>query len=133
MPTYTNSYNGIVQLKDITFGALETKILYNYIDLTADTTGYISLTSHAPYWNPILSDTNVTGTGETVEVTLSTFKSSSVHITYVSGDVTVYLNSTDNTPGMTILENVTLDNRGKIYKLYVVFVGAGEIQVQENL
>ncbi len=133
MPTYTNSSSGLVQLKDILFSPNEVKQLYHYLDLTEDTTGYITLSSHAPYWNPILSDTNVTGTDETVTVTLSTHKGASIRIVYVSGTVVMYLNSTDNTPGMTIKESITLDNRGKISTLHFTFTGAGEVQVQENL
>ena len=132
MPTYTNSFAGIVQLGDITFGASEAKVLYNYIDISGDTTGYISLSSHAPYYNPLLANTAVTGTSETVVHTLSTYKSSSVRIIYVSGTVNIFLNATANVPGMTIKENVTLENRGRIATIHVVFTGAGEILIQEN-
>ena len=52
MPTYTNSFAGLVQVGDITWSASEVKQLYNYIDISGDTTGYITLSSHAPYYNP---------------------------------------------------------------------------------
>ena len=132
MPTYTNSQAGLVQVGDITFGPSEVKVLYQYIDITGDTTGYISLTSHAPYYNPILANTAVTGTDETVVHTLNTYKSSSVRIIYVSGTVNIYLNATANTPAMTIKENITIENRGRILSIHVVFTGAGEILIQEN-
>jgi hypothetical protein len=133
MPTYTNSANGIIQLKDITFGALEEKRLYNYLDLTEDTTGYISLTSHTPYYNPVIADTSITGTDETVTHNLTNIESSSIRIVYLSGSVKIYLNTLDNIPGMTIKENVTINNRGRIYRVYVEFTGYGEILLQENL
>ena len=132
MPTYTNSFAGIVQVGDTTFGPSEVKVMYQYMDITGDTTGYISLSSDSPYYNPILANTSVTGTDETVIVTLNTFESSSVRIIYISGTVNIYLNDTANTPAMTILENITLDNRRKIRIIHVVFTGAGEILIQEN-
>jgi hypothetical protein len=135
MPTYTNNSGSLIQLinSGVMFRPNEIKELYDYLDLTEDPTGSITLTSHAPYWNPILSDNNVTGTDENKTIDLSTHDASSVRVIYISGDVTMFLNSLSNTPGMRIRENITLDNRGKIYRLLFTFVGAGEVQVQENL
>jgi hypothetical protein len=135
MPTYTNTSSALIQLinSGVMFGPNEVKEVYEYFDLTEDATGSIILSSHAPYWNPILSDSNVTGTNETKTVTLTTHEGSSVRVVYVSGNVTMFLNSTSNTPGMRIRESFILDNRGKIYRLLFTFVGAGEVQVQENL
>ena len=132
MPTYTNSLNAVVQIGEVTFSPSEVKILYNYIDLSQDTNGYITLTSDAPYYNPLLANTRISGTDETKVYTMVSTKSSNIRLVYISGSVTIYLNSTDNLPGMTILENITLENRGKISSIHVVFVGAGEIIIQEN-
>lgn len=132
MPTYTNSTSSVITVDDVTFGPNEVKQLYNYISLSQDVNGYISLTDDAPYYNPILADTSVTGTDETVVHILSTHKSSSIRIVYISGTVKIYLNSTDNTPGMTIKENVTIQNKSRISSVHIVFTGAGEILIQEN-
>jgi hypothetical protein len=137
MPTYTNSYNGIVQLKDITFGALETKILYNYIDLAADTTGYISLTSHAPYWNP--ANYVHTVTSATATYTISDWKSTyGIEVYNTSSSlITVFLNSTDNTPGVVVPANSVRyihGFHGSVQTLSLTFGGAvnsGECYITE--
>ena len=132
MPTYTNSLNAVVQIGEVTFSPLEVKTLYNYIDLSQDTNGYISLTSDAPYYNPILNSTLVSGTDEDVEVDVD-IKSSSLRVIYTSGTMTLFLNSTDNIPGMLFKESITLDNRRKISKLIFRCTGASVATVQEYL
>jgi hypothetical protein len=135
MPTYVNTSNALIQLTNsgVMFSPNEVKRIYDYLDLTEDSTGSIVLSSHAPYWNPILSDNTVTGTDETKTIDLTTHNSSDVRILYVSGNVTMFLNSTNNTPGMRIRESIVLNNRGRIYRLLFTFVGAGEVQIQENI
>jgi len=130
MPTYTNTVNGIVNVDDYTFLPLETKLFYHYLDNSG---GYLTLDSDEPYYNPILKDEVVTGTGETKEVALVSTSSSSIRLVPVSGSIKVYLNSVSNTPGMTLKESVTITNRKRITRIYLVFTGAGEVLFQENL
>jgi len=131
MPTYTNTRAGFTQVGDVTFGPSEVKELYNYIDLKQTNGSYITLTSHAPYWNPVIDSESITGTGETKNYTCS-INSSNIRVFYVSGNVTMFINSTSNIPGMILKESIILDNRGKVNTLHFVFSGAGEVLVQEN-
>ena len=137
MPTYTNSYAGIVQLKDVIFGPSESKQLYQYLDLSDETTGYISLSSHAPYVNPANWTHTVTSGDATI--TLVDWKATEGIEVYNTSDnlITVYLNSTDNTPGIVVPANSVryiFGFKGGVQSLALTYGGAvasGECYITE--
>jgi len=132
MPTYTNTSSSSVSIGDTKFDPNETKVMYNYIDLALDVGGNITLDSHSPHWNPVIGNTSIVGTNETVIHTCN-LDASYIRIIYVSGTVNVYINATDNTPAITIKESITLKAQKKILYLHFVFSGTGEVLVQENI
>ncbi|MBU0777880.1 hypothetical protein KKF82_06445 [Patescibacteria group bacterium] len=137
MPTYTNSFAGLVQLKDITFSGNEVKPIYNYIDLTQDSTGYISLSSHAPYVNP--SNWVHTVTSADATITLVSWKNTEgIEVYNTSGNlITVFLNSTDNLPGIVVPANSVryiYGFKGGVQTLALTYSGAvnsGECYITE--
>jgi len=129
MPTYQNSSSIWIEVDGYNFAPyntdgdtkVTTKIL-THSDLTT--------LSNAPYYNPLLANTTVTGTNETVthdtEITAS-----SIRLVPLLGTITIYVNSLSNLPGISLEESMTLNNNGQIDTLYVNFSGAGEVLIQE--
>jgi len=105
MPTYVNSFPGIVQLGDITFGPSAVMQLYQYLDLSKDTTNYISLTSEAPYVNP--ANWTHTPTSADASITLVSYRETEgVEIYNTSANlITVFLTEAANTPGIVVPAN----------------------------
>ena len=137
MPTYTNSFAGIVQFKDLTFSALESKQLYQYLDLTDETTGYISLSSDAPYYNPCNWVHNVVSTDATI--TLVSWNETEGIEVYNTSDnlITVFLTEAANTPGIVVPANSVryiFGFRGGVQTLALTYGGAvvaGECYITE--
>ena len=138
MPTYTNASAALIQVGDITFSANEVKELYNYIDLSKDTTGYISLTSNVPYYNPI-NYVHTLISASVASVTLNDWKTTTgVEIWNTSANlITVFLQHTDNTPGLVVPGNsirYIYGFNGAVKMLYFTYGGAvisGEAYVTE--
>jgi hypothetical protein len=105
MPTYTNSSAGLVQFGDVTFGGNEVKGLYSYLDLSKETSGYISLTSATPYFNP--ANWTHSPTSAEASITLVSWQETEgVEIYNTSANlITVFLTETANTPGIVVPAN----------------------------
>ena len=105
MPTYSNSFAGIVQFGDITFKGNEDKQLTRYLDLSKETTGYISLTSNAPYYNP--TNWTHTPTSGDASITLVDWQTTEgIEIYNTSANlITVFLTEAANTPGIVVPAN----------------------------
>jgi len=127
MATYTNTFGGIVQVGDIIFGPNEVKQLYNYIDLNKDTTGYISFTSHVPFTNP--SNWVHSPTSGDATITLVSWENTDgIEIWNGSTQlITVFLTSTDNTPGLRVPPSTVREIwgfRGGVKTLALTYGGA---------
>ena len=128
MPTYTNSISSVVTIADVTFGPDETKVLYNYIDLSQDTGGVISLTSDVPYYNPS-NEVHTLISASVPSVTLSNWKTTSGIEVWNTSDslITVFLQHTDNTPGFVVPGNsmrYIWGIKGNVKMLYFTYGGA---------
>ena len=128
MPTYTNASAALVQVGDTTFGPSEAKEMYNYIDLSKDTTGFISLTSDAPYYNPA-NYVHTLISASVPSVTLSSWQTTTgVEIWNNSANlITVFLQHTNNTPGLIVPGNsirYIYGFKGAVKMLYFTYGGA---------
>lgn len=128
MPTYTNSAAAVITVGDVTFGANEVKVLYNYIDLDKDATGYISLTSDVPYYNPA-NQVHTLISASVPSITLTDWKTTSgIEIWNGSANtITAFLQSTDNTPGIQIPGNTVryiYGLKGNVKEVYFTYSGA---------
>jgi len=127
MPTYHNTTNDDLYVDGILFHRGETRELNRYLD-SSD----LTLVSEEPFYNPVLEEYLITGTDETVEQEV-TLGASFIRFTPISGIIDVFLNNILNTPGIRVEESMTLENRNKIIRIHVTFVGNGELLVHDLL
>lgn len=137
MPTYTNSSAKTVPFGDYVFKPNEVRELYHYIDLSLETDGYVTLTSHAPYFNPIGYVHTLTSSVTSVEIS-NWEVIDGVEIYNGSSElITVFLNSTSNTYGILVPAGTIryIRNIGpRVQNLYFTYGGAvstGEAYVTE--
>ena len=137
MPTYTNSSLALIQLKDVTFSSQEVKEMYSYLNLTDETTGYISLTSDAPYVNPCNWTHTVTSADATITL-VSWDETEGIEIYNTSGNlITVFLTEAANTPGIVVPANSVryiFGFKGGVKTLALTYSGAvasGECYITE--
>lgn len=125
MPTYLNTTDSDVVVdagngKQVRFSArqsIESLLIFSHAD--------IAKTSDLPYYNPLLAGNTITVAvaGAAEEYTVNP-NSSSIQLTPTAGVPRVYINSQSNLPAIVMLDVVTLDNRGKIEKLYIDNAGS---------
>ncbi|MFA5025467.1 MAG: hypothetical protein WC503_03110 [Candidatus Shapirobacteria bacterium] len=125
MPTYRNDTDSDVlvdagngrQVRFFARQTMESLLIFSHVDITK--------TSDLPYYNPLLAADTVTvavaGVAKEYVVNPS---SSNLQLTPTAGVPRVYINSQSNLPAIVMLDVVTLDNRGKIEKLYIDNAGS---------
>ena len=125
MPTYRNDTDSDVLVdvgngKQVRFFArqtMESLLIFSHTSITK--------TSDLPYYNPLLAgDTITVAVAGPAQEYLVNISSGSIQLTPTAGVPRVYINSQSNLPAIIMLDVVTLDNRGKIEKLYIDNAGS---------
>ena len=120
MPTYKNSFNYAVSVIDdigntVVFNANETKEYYTIIsDLR------ILKISDMPFYNPMVTEEFISlAPSASIEYTCD-LSSKSIKCIPLSGQVTIFINSLDNLPGIILVDEIILLNNSKIQTLYLI-------------
>ena len=82
-------------------------------------------------FNLFAADDNVTVSGSTDSVSIDP-SCTTIRLYPVSGDATIYINSTGNSPGIKLYEPVSLENvEGQITDIYVYSAGDATVNIKQ--
>jgi hypothetical protein len=125
VPQYRNDQNEPIWVKDalgndIPFYANEVKDTYLILS-----DARITKLDDAPYYNPLLDASTVSlATSASSASYVTEISSRSIHLTPTEGTPRVFINAFENLPGIVLLDDMLLTNKGRISRLYFDNVGA---------
>ena len=138
MPTYRNDTAGNIVIENIN-GQIQSVAPAGTVESYIVGHSVLTLVSDDPYYNPIIERHSVSSTGaaDPQEVELSGLSGEWILIDDVTGGpVTVYLQSTSNTPAVAVLsagESFVCQSGNKADALVLTFDAAGTCTVTESL
>lgn len=139
MPTYRNDSSTTAYLVKNTAGQQvsvepgDTIQTYQILDSIPDMTEI----SETPYWNPAKGTHDITSSGDDVEVTLDSATDEVEIWNDSSAEITIYLNSKSNTPGLRVpigTSRIIKQLRDRVSKLILAVsaaISSGECTVTE--